>query len=113
MYKKGEPLPSRLSCWFAKQLAGFRSLIRLRRCWPQRSEARAQLLGKQLRLFPRGKVPAFSRLVVVDEFEICPLRPTPRSLVHLLRENANGSRNGDLQVVEKPVLEFRIEPSRR
>src|SRR5436305_6525615 len=49
----------------------------------------------------------------MDEIVVGALGPTPRSLVDLLRENANGSRNGDAQVVEKAALEFRVEPSRR
>ena len=49
----------------------------------------------------------------MGEIVVGALGPTPRSLVDLLRENANGSRNGDAQVVEKAAFKFGVEPSRR
>ena len=49
----------------------------------------------------------------MEEIVVGALRPTPRALVDLLGENANGSRNGDAQVVEEAALEFGVEPSRR
>ena len=45
------------------------------RLFPERPEARADLFGQELRLFPGGEVPALFQLVVVDELGIGPLRP--------------------------------------
>src|SRR3954462_6154313 len=75
----------------------------------QRSESGSQLLTEDLRLFPRREVPALRQLVVMDELGIGPLRPTPRSLVDLLRKDTYGSRNGDAEVIEEGALVFRIE----
>ena len=47
----------------------------------------------------------------MDEIVVGALGPTPRSLVDLLREDAYGSRNGDVVVVEEGALVFHIEPS--
>ena len=52
---------------------------------PQRSEPRADLFRKELRLFPGSKVAAFLNLVVMDKFGIRPLCPTPRGLIELFR----------------------------
>src|SRR4029453_7498299 len=49
----------------------------------------------------------------MDEIVVGPLGPTPRRLVDLFREDAYGSRNGDVVVVEEGALVFHIEPSRR
>jgi hypothetical protein len=46
----------------------------------ERLEGRAELLGEELRLFPRREVAAFVERVVVDEFGIRPLGPTPLGL---------------------------------
>src|SRR4030095_15359098 len=45
----------------------------------------------------------------MDEIVVGALGPTPRSLVDLFRENANGGRNGDVEVVEESALVFHIE----
>src|SRR4030095_9451687 len=47
----------------------------------------------------------------MDEIVVRALGPTPRRLVDLFRENADGSRNGDVVVVEEGALVFRIETS--
>lgn len=59
----------------------------------QRSEARANVLSNELRLFPGGKVPTFLKLFVLQKLGICALRPTPRALVDL--------------VAAGPAMEFR------
>jgi hypothetical protein len=46
-------------------------------------EARAELLGEQLRLLSCGEVTAPVELVVVDQLGIGPLGPTPRGLIGL------------------------------
>ena len=69
---------------------------------PQRSEPRAYLLRKELRLFPGSKVAAFLNLVVMDKFGIRPLCPTPRGWIELVREDAHGNRDGDALDIEKP-----------
>src|SRR6185295_1534249 len=65
----------------------------LRRLFAQRPEARPNFFRKQLRLFPGGKVPAFRECVEMDEIGVGALGPTPRSLVDLFRENADGRWN--------------------
>src|SRR5215831_3366175 len=50
-------------------------------CWPrraQRSECGTDLIRKKLRLFPGREVAALVDPVVIDDFGIRPLRPTPR-----------------------------------
>src|SRR3954452_25129810 len=47
----------------------------------------------------------------MNEIVVGALGPTPRSLVDLLREDAYGSRNGDVVVVEEGTLVFLIETS--
>src|SRR5688572_7878853 len=47
----------------------------------------------------------------MDEILVGALGPTPRSLVDLFGENANGGRNGDVEVVEEGALVFSIETS--
>jgi hypothetical protein len=61
----------------------------------------SELGAEKLRLFPGRKVPAFVELVVVDEFGIRPLGPTPRGLIELVRKGAHGYRNGNLLRGEK------------
>ena len=78
---------------------------------PQRLEPCAEIAHQELRLFPRREVPAFVVLLVVEELGIRPFRPTPRSFVDLFREDANGGRNGDVEVVEEGALVFPIETS--
>jgi hypothetical protein len=49
-------------------------------------------------------VPAFGDGVEMDEIVVGALAPTPRGLVDLFRENADGRRNGDVVVVEEGAL---------
>jgi hypothetical protein len=67
----------------------------------ERSEARAKLFRKQLRLFPGGKVRALVESVVVDELRIRTLCPTPWSGIDLVWKDAHGNRDGDVFDVEK------------
>jgi len=62
-----------------------------------------------LRLFPGREVAALVDPVVIDEFGIRPLRPTPRGLILLAGEDAHGSRDGDILGVEIAELVFPIE----
>ena len=85
-------------------------------CWArlaERSKRSTDLFGEELRLFPRRKVPAFLDLVVMDEFGIRPLCPTPRGLILLARKDAHGYRNGDALGVEKAAFIFPVETRRR
>jgi hypothetical protein len=54
-------------------------------------------------------VAAFVELVVMDEFGIRPLGPTPRGLIELVRKGAHGNRDGDVFRAEKGELVFPIE----
>jgi hypothetical protein len=58
-------------------------------------------------------VPAFIEDVVIDEFGIGPLCPTPRGCIDLVRKNAYSNRDGDVFGVEKGELIFPIKTSRR
>src|SRR4051812_1602015 len=77
----------------------------------KRSQASANLFHEELWLLPGGKVPAFGGGVEMDEIVVGALGPTPRSLVDLFREDADGSRNGDVVVVEEGAFVFHIEAS--
>jgi hypothetical protein len=57
-------------------------------------------------------VPAFVNLVLIDEFLIRSLCPTPRGLIVLARKHAHGSRDGDVGGVVKVDVKFPIEASR-
>src|SRR5438093_3447871 len=66
-------------------------------CWArlaERSKRSTDLFGEELRLFPRRKVPAFLDLVVMDEFGICPLCPTPRGLILPSVDTSNPAKRG-------------------
>jgi hypothetical protein len=67
----------------------------------------------ELRLLPGRIVPAFVNLIVIDEFVIGPLCPTPRGLVVLPRKDAHSSRDEDVDCVVKVEVGFPIEASRR
>jgi hypothetical protein len=41
-------------------------------------------------------VAAFGELVVMDQFGIRPLCPTPRALIELVSKDADGNRDGDV-----------------
>jgi hypothetical protein len=47
-------------------------------------------------LFPHREVAAFVDLVVINEFEIRPLCPTPRGLIELVRKGAHRDWDGDV-----------------
>src|SRR5690349_15293488 len=79
----------------------------------QRPKAGTDLVCQKLWLFPSGKMSALGEDIEVEEIVVGALRPTPWSLINLLREDADGSRYGDAQVVEKAALELRVEPSGR
>src|SRR6266404_1533812 len=68
----------------------------------QRSEAHANLFCKEFRLFPGRKVPAFRKLVVMDQFGKSLLRPAPRSWIEFVRKYADGNRDGDALDIEIP-----------
>src|SRR5687767_11796542 len=79
---------------------------------PQRPEAGANLVDHQLGLFPRGKVPAFIELVVMNQFWICSLRPAPRSRIELVGENAHRDRDlgNSLHGKERRQFVFPVQP---
>jgi hypothetical protein len=70
----------------------------------KRPEARPDLFGKELRLFPGGEVPALVDLVVVDEVGVGPLGPAARRLVLLAGKDARGHRDGHALALKKPPL---------
>ena len=59
----------------------------------QRPQASAHFFREELRLFPSREMPAFENFVEMDEIGVSTLRPTPRTLVDLFGENADGSWN--------------------
>ena len=77
----------------------------------QRLKTYTKLFYEELWLFPGRKVTALGGLVKVDELAVGALSPTPRSLVDLLRKNADGGRNGGLEVVEEGAPVLPIQPS--
>src|SRR5580658_7384918 len=74
---------------------GFSSCAVVGLSLPQRSEARANLFGKELRLFPGREVAAFLHLVVVNQFGIRPLCPAPRRRIEFVRKDAHGRWDHD------------------
>src|SRR3954471_20101320 len=78
----------------------------------ERSERGTNLSREKLRLLPRGEVAALVDLVVVDEFGIRPLGPTPRGLILLARKDSHRHRYGDPLGVEKATLVFPIQTRR-
>src|SRR5262245_23750549 len=76
-------------------------------------EARADLFGEELRLFPGGEVAALVDLVVVDEVGVGPFGPAPRRLVLLARKDARGHRDGHALGIEEATLVFPIQTRRR
>src|SRR4030095_3106413 len=73
------------------------------------SEAGAYLLGQEFRLFPRGKVPAFIELVVVNQFGVRALCPTARAQIDLIRKGTHGNRDRNALDVEIPEFVFPVE----
>src|SRR5688500_5633158 len=78
----------------------------------QRSKAGADLFHEQLRLLPGGEVPALVELVVMEQLGIGLLRPAPRHLIELVREDAHGYRDVHALRVEEAELVLPIETSR-
>src|ERR1700737_4606985 len=97
--------------------AGLGHHLLLSRTLPQRSEARAKLFRKELRLFKGRKVPALRDLVVMDQFGIRLLCPALRSRIELVGKHTHGYRNGDALRVEvptfAPVLPIETGPGER
>src|SRR4051794_3943213 len=60
---------------------------------PHRPESGAKLRAEELGLFPGREVPALGDPVVVNEVGVRLLRPALRSLVELLREDADSDRD--------------------
>jgi hypothetical protein len=58
-------------------------------------------------------VPAFVQRVVIDEFVVRALCPTPRGFIVFARKDAHGSGDGDVDGVVKADLIFPIKASRR
>src|SRR6476469_7512798 len=82
----------------------------------QRSEARANLFTKELRLLPRCEVAAFGELVVVDELGIRPLCPAPRGWIEFVREDAHGNRDGDafgIEIAFAPIFPIQTGARKR
>src|SRR5688500_8160200 len=79
----------------------------------QRPERCSEFLDENRRLLPGCEMAALGEPVVMDEIVVGALRPIPRSLVDLLRENADRGRNGDAQVVDEAALAFRVGPGLR
>src|SRR5438477_9430282 len=79
----------------------------------KRPERRADLLSEQLRLFPRREVAASVEPVVMNQFGICSLCPTPWGCIDLIWKDAHGNRDGDVFRGEKGKLAFPIQTSRR
>jgi hypothetical protein len=78
----------------------------------KRPEARANLFGEELGLFPGREVAAPVDLVEVNEVGIGPFGPAPRRLILLARKDAHGNRNGDALGVEEATLVFPVETRR-
>ena len=62
-------------------------------------------------------MPAFVELVVMDEFGIGTLRPTPRRRIELVGKDAHGNRDGNSLGVEipefPPILPIETGPGKR
>src|SRR5215470_10985764 len=81
--------------------------------YAQRLEASSNLLREDLWLFPGRKVATLIDLVVVDELGECPLRPTTRGRIELVRKDAHGDRDGDALDAEIRKLVLPVEAGRR
>src|SRR5271170_5728480 len=79
----------------------------------QRPQARADLFGEDLRLFPGREVAALVGLVVIDEVVIGPLGPDPRGLITLAGKGAHGRRDGNTDGVVEGELILPVQASRR
>src|SRR5258708_12452052 len=78
----------------------------------ERSKRGTDLFREKFRLFPGRKVPALVQLVVMDEFGIRPLCPTPRGCIDLVWKDPHRNRVGDVLGVKKRYLFFPIAPTR-
>src|SRR5262245_34862910 len=97
-----EEVPSVIAAPFRSRLGGTS---------PQRPERRPHLLGEQRRLLPGGEVPALGHVVEMDQVvRIGALRPASRCLVQLVREHADGVRDGDRLGVEERSLVLPVVP---
>src|SRR5688500_5432406 len=77
----------------------------------QRPEGRPDLGREQLRLLPRGEVPALVDLLPIDELLEALLAPAPWRAVNLARKYGYGHRDlADLDRVERPSLALRGVP---
>src|SRR5262245_21376110 len=79
----------------------------------KRPEPGPHLGREDVRLLPGGEVVARVDLVEVGEVRISPLRPCPGRLVDLVREDADGGRDGDALVVEEAEFVLPVEAGRR
>jgi hypothetical protein len=70
-------------------------------------------LLKRASAVPRPQVPAFVELVVMDEFGIRPLRPTPRGWIEFVGKDAHGNRDGDAFALKYPLPQFPNRDGRR
>jgi hypothetical protein len=68
---------------------------------PTNAEIGKLLEAEKLRLLPGCKVAAFVELVVVTQFGMRSLDPTPWGLIELVRKGAHGNRDGELLRGEK------------
>src|SRR5262252_6684867 len=79
----------------------------------KRPEARADLFGKELRLFPSREMPALIDMVVVDEVGVGSLGPTARRLVLLAGKDAGSHRDGHALGVEEATPVLPVQARRR
>src|SRR5215211_2066060 len=77
-----------------------------------RLECRTELCSENHWLLPCGEVAAFVELVVIDEFGIRLLGPTPRGFILLARKHAHGDGYRDAFRVEKAAFIFPVETRR-
>src|SRR5579863_6393906 len=75
----------------------------------QRTERVADLVAEFLRLFPRRKMAAFWKFIVVDEMRKRIFCPGLRNLIDLIRERAHGHRDGNVLYIEEGQLVFPIK----
>src|SRR5512135_3877451 len=78
----------------------------------QGAERRAELGREEVRLLPGGEVVALVDLVEVDEVEVRLLDPAARGPEDLVREDADGRRDGDALEIEEAELVLPVEAGR-
>src|ERR1700741_3048341 len=79
----------------------------------QRPQPRPHFFGKQLRLFPRRKMPTLVEPVVVNEVVIGALGPATRRLIVLARKDADGGGDGNIGGGEEVEMGLPIKARRR